>query len=55
MKKKEGNEEKENLVIGGTYLHYKGEKYKVHGVVRHSETLEEMVLYEPLYHNEEFP
>lgn len=38
-------------VIGGLYEHYKGMKYRVHGVVRHSETLEELVLYEALYEN----
>jgi hypothetical protein len=41
-----------NLVIGGLYQHYKGMKYRVHGVVRHSETLEELVLYEALYEND---
>lgn len=40
-----------DLVIGGVYLHYKQKKYRVLGVVRHSETLEEMVYYECLYHN----
>lgn len=39
------------LVIGGLYEHYKGLPYKVHGVVLHSETLEELVLYETLYEN----
>ena len=33
----------------GEYEHYKGKKYRVHGVVKHSETLEDLVLYEPLY------
>jgi hypothetical protein len=37
---------------GGFYRHYKNKPYKVHGVVRHSETLEELVLYEALYPNE---
>ncbi len=36
----------------GFYKHYKGKLYKVLGVVRHSETLEEMVLYETQYENE---
>ena len=40
------------LVKGGTYEHYKGMRYKVHDVVRHSETLEELVFYECLYENE---
>lgn len=33
----------------GRYLHYKGKQYQVIGVARHSETLEEMVVYRPLY------
>jgi hypothetical protein len=33
----------------GRYRHYKGGEYEVIGVVRHSETLEPMVLYKPLY------
>lgn len=33
----------------GTYVHYKGARYEVLGVVRHSETLEPLVLYRPLY------
>ena len=33
----------------GRYRHYKGGEYEVVGVVRHSESLEPMVLYRPLY------
>lgn len=33
----------------GVYRHYKGGEYEVLDVVRHSETLEPMVLYRPLY------
>jgi hypothetical protein len=33
----------------GQYRHYKGLDYEVLGVVRHSESLEPMVLYRPLY------
>lgn len=33
----------------GRYRHYKGGEYAVLGVVRHSETLEPMVLYRPLH------
>ena len=40
------------LKIGGFYRHYKNKPYKVLGVVRHSETLEEMVYYEALYPND---
>ena len=32
----------------GRYRHYKGKLYRVHGVARHSETLEALVVYEPL-------
>ncbi len=38
--------------IDGLYKHYKGKMYKVHGIVRHSETLEELVHYEALYEND---
>jgi hypothetical protein len=41
------------LVIGGTYQHFKNKKlYKVIGIAKHSETLEDMVVYEPQYKNE---
>ena len=43
---------KRQLRIGGYYRHYKNKPYRVHGVVRHSETLEEMVHYEALYPND---
>ena len=33
----------------GEYEHYSGRRYRVIGVARHSETLEEMVVYEALY------
>ena len=33
----------------GRYRHYKGGDYEVVGVARHSETLEPLVLYRPLY------
>jgi len=35
----------------GRYRHHKGGEYEVLGVVRHSETLEPMVLYRPLYNH----
>lgn len=35
----------------GKYKHYKGNLYKVLGLVKHSETLEDLVLYECLYEN----
>lgn len=35
--------------IKGRYRHYKGKEYEVLDIVKHSETLEEMVLYRQLY------
>lgn len=35
----------------GRYRHYKGGEYEVLGVVRHSESLEPLVLYRPLYND----
>lgn len=35
----------------GRYRHYKGGEYEVIGIVRHSESLEPLVLYRPLYVN----
>ena len=33
----------------GRYRHFKGNEYEVLGVARHSETLEDMVVYQALY------
>ena len=35
----------QTIVVGGFYEHYKGPQYKVIGIARHSETLEELVVY----------
>ncbi len=36
----------------GRYRHFKGMEYEVVGVARHSETLEDHVIYKPLYPSE---
>ncbi len=36
-------------ITPGIYRHYKGNRYRVIGVARHSETDEEMVVYRCLY------
>ncbi|HEY6133545.1 MAG TPA: DUF1653 domain-containing protein [Rubrivivax sp.] len=35
----------------GRYRHYKGGEYEVLGAARHSETLEPLVVYRPLYND----
>ena len=39
----------DNIIEKGTYRHYKGNHYQVIDMVTHSETLEALVLYKPLY------
>ncbi len=41
------------IIMGGLYRHYKGNNYRVIGLVKHSETLETLVHYECLYDNPE--
>ena len=43
------SQEDRSLVIDGTYEHYKGLSYKILAVARHSESLEELVVYQALY------
>ena len=40
-----------DVVIGGKYRHFKGKEYEVVGIAKHSETLEDMVVYRKLYDN----
>jgi hypothetical protein len=42
-----------SLKQGTIYEHYKGKHYKILGVGRHSETLEECVIYQALYSSED--
>lgn len=40
------------ITIGKTYKHYKGNMYKVIVLAKHSETLEDMVVYQSVKTNE---
>ena len=39
----------DKIIQPGVYRHYKGNMYKVIGQARHSETMEELVVYQALY------
>lgn len=41
-----------SVIIGGKYEHYKGKPYRILAIAKHSETLEEMVVYQQLYGEE---
>lgn len=42
----------DEIKVGDIYLHSKsGNKYKVNALAKHSETLEDLVVYEALYEN----
>ncbi|MDR2558123.1 MAG: DUF1653 domain-containing protein [Oscillospiraceae bacterium] len=38
-----------NPILLGVYKHYKGNKYEVVGFAKHSENLEDVVIYKALY------
>lgn len=41
--------EEEKKLIGRTFRHFKGNRYRLEGYAKDSETLEEMVVYRQLY------
>lgn len=45
------SEKAQTFIPGSVYEHYKGMRYKIIAIARHSETLEELVVYQALYGN----
>lgn len=39
----------QSIIVGSSYEHYRGLRYKIIGVALHSETSEELVVYQALY------
>jgi hypothetical protein len=44
-----------DTISPGRYRHYKGKEYEVLAMALHSETLESLVVYKPLYETPEVP
>lgn len=44
----------DQILKPGVYRHYKGREYEVIGIAKHSETLEDMVVYKALYESDKF-
>lgn len=42
-----------SIKVGSYYEHYKGLRYKILAIARHSETLEELVIYQAQYGEED--
>ena len=45
-------DEDTELVVGGKYRHFKGNEYEILAIARHSETMEELVIYKSLKNGE---
>lgn len=41
----------QEILIGKTYRHFKGNMYNVVGFAKHSETMDDMIVYESLRNN----